>query len=109
MADADRCAALTAERGGIYLDYSRQMVTNETMVRASVHLYVYISNVLLYPLYGIFPVITVSESLMSYRIGIEKKTTNNRQFFARENSMKIKLVPRFYTKTGISSTLTVSF
>ena len=32
MADADRCAALTAEHDGIFLDYSRQRVTNETMV-----------------------------------------------------------------------------
>ncbi|CAM9972287.1 unnamed protein product [Ascophyllum nodosum] len=31
MADADRCAALTAEHDGIFLDYSRQRVTNETM------------------------------------------------------------------------------
>lgn len=31
MRDADRCAALTAERDGILLDYSRQRVTNETM------------------------------------------------------------------------------
>lgn len=32
MRDADRCAALTAERDGVLLDYSRQRVTNETMV-----------------------------------------------------------------------------
>ncbi|CAN0353427.1 unnamed protein product, partial [Ectocarpus sp. 6 AP-2014] len=31
MRDEDRCAALTAERDGILLDYSRQRVTNETM------------------------------------------------------------------------------
>ncbi|CAM9795745.1 unnamed protein product [Ectocarpus sp. 4 AP-2014] len=31
MRDPDRCAALTAERDGIMLDYSRQRVTNETM------------------------------------------------------------------------------
>ncbi|CAN0506385.1 unnamed protein product, partial [Scytosiphon promiscuus] len=32
MRDPDRCSALTAERDGILLDYSRQRVTNETMV-----------------------------------------------------------------------------
>lgn len=32
MSSADRCSALTAEREGILLDYSRQRVTNETMV-----------------------------------------------------------------------------
>lgn len=45
MADADRCAALTAERGGILLDYSRQRVTNETMVRGMflcVYLFIFI-------------------------------------------------------------------
>ncbi|RYH24014.1 hypothetical protein EON65_17205 [archaeon] len=33
MADADRCNALTAEHNNILLDYSRQNVTQETMVR----------------------------------------------------------------------------
>lgn len=31
IADADRCAALTAEHSGIFYDYSRQRVTNSTM------------------------------------------------------------------------------
>ncbi|CAN0491532.1 unnamed protein product, partial [Laminaria digitata] len=31
MSSSDRCSALTAEREGILLDYSRQRVTNETM------------------------------------------------------------------------------
>lgn len=35
MRDPDRCSALTAERDGILLDYSRQRVTNETMVTLS--------------------------------------------------------------------------
>lgn len=46
MVDADRCAALTAERGGILLDYSRQRVTNETMVSEGactpVYIYLYL-------------------------------------------------------------------
>ncbi|XP_066326231.1 glucose-6-phosphate isomerase, cytosolic-like [Miscanthus floridulus] len=31
MADADRCKAMTAEYEGIFLDYSRQQTTGETI------------------------------------------------------------------------------
>jgi hypothetical protein len=33
MTDAERCAHLTAEYNGVYCDYSRQRVTDETMTK----------------------------------------------------------------------------